>query len=60
MSSLIEGPTTTVKVEKVSLLSAPVTLMAVIFLPRQKRKREEKGDERALLCTTQSGVWILL
>lgn len=46
MSSLTEVPIITVKMEKVSLLSAPVTVMAAIFLPSYKRKREKKEEVR--------------
>lgn len=46
VSSLTEGPTTTEKEEKVSFLSALVTLMAVIFLPNirgRERRKETRG-----------------
>lgn len=46
VSSLTEVPIITVKMEKVSLLSAPVTVMAAIFLPSYKRKREKKEEVR--------------
>lgn len=46
MSSLTGVPIITVKMEKVSLLSAPVTVMAAIFLPSCKRKREKKEEVR--------------